>query len=207
MKNENLEKDINAFEYLPKVIPILDILFITWVALNSPQPWVTTPIHISMPIVGLLVLHFFKNKGQFGFYMVGIILSSPIFILNLWGSQTTPTWLAEFAFLAGGLLLAKSLLNRIVVLAVTLSTTIIPLLLNNNPVRFIITIVVAEIAIWFLLERSFKFMAIQQAKIEKQKELVEEKQKEIIDSIHYAKRIQIALLPSEKYIARRLNNK
>ncbi len=35
-----------------------------------------------------------------------------------------------------------------------------------------------------------------------QKEIIEEKQKEIIDSIHYAKRIQTALLTSEKYITR-----
>ncbi|MEO6306066.1 MAG: tetratricopeptide repeat protein [Bacteroidia bacterium] len=40
--------------------------------------------------------------------------------------------------------------------------------------------------------------------ISKQKEIIEEKQKEILDSIHYAKRIQSALLPSEKYIARQL---
>lgn len=37
-----------------------------------------------------------------------------------------------------------------------------------------------------------------------QKDLVEAKQKEIIDSIHYAKRIQQSLLPSEKYIQRNL---
>lgn len=40
--------------------------------------------------------------------------------------------------------------------------------------------------------------------IEMQKELVEEKQKEILDSIHYAKRIQGSLLTSEKYIIRNL---
>jgi len=38
--------------------------------------------------------------------------------------------------------------------------------------------------------------------IEKQKSIVEEKQKEILDSIHYAKRIQGSLLTSEKYIGR-----
>ncbi|HYG53234.1 MAG TPA: hypothetical protein VD905_20180, partial [Flavobacteriales bacterium] len=40
--------------------------------------------------------------------------------------------------------------------------------------------------------------------IAEQKTLVEEKQREILDSIHYAKRIQRALLPSEKYISRNL---
>lgn len=33
-----------------------------------------------------------------------------------------------------------------------------------------------------------------------QKEIIEEKQKEILDSIHYAKRIQRSLLPTEKYL-------
>jgi len=34
--------------------------------------------------------------------------------------------------------------------------------------------------------------------------LVEEHRKELIDSIHYAKRIQTTLLPSDKYIEKHL---
>ena len=34
---------------------------------------------------------------------------------------------------------------------------------------------------------------------------LEEKNKEVMDSIHYAKRIQNALLPNETYIARQLD--
>lgn len=41
--------------------------------------------------------------------------------------------------------------------------------------------------------------------ISQQKHLVEEKQKEILDSIRYAKRIQHSLLPTEKYIDKSLN--
>ena len=40
--------------------------------------------------------------------------------------------------------------------------------------------------------------------ISEQKLIVEEKQKEILDSIHYAKRIQQSLLPTEKYIDKTL---
>lgn len=36
--------------------------------------------------------------------------------------------------------------------------------------------------------------------VEEQKKLVEEKQKEILDSIRYAKRIQMAQIPSEKRV-------
>jgi hypothetical protein len=36
--------------------------------------------------------------------------------------------------------------------------------------------------------------------ISRQKEIVEEKQKEVLDSIRYAKRIQNSLLPTDRYI-------
>lgn len=41
--------------------------------------------------------------------------------------------------------------------------------------------------------------------ITRQKEIIEVKQKEILDSIHYAKRIQTALIASDKYIERNLD--
>jgi len=41
--------------------------------------------------------------------------------------------------------------------------------------------------------------------IEYKNKEIEEKQKEILDSIHYAKRIQTALIPSDKYIEKSLN--
>ncbi|MBP7809844.1 MAG: tetratricopeptide repeat protein [Bacteroidia bacterium] len=44
----------------------------------------------------------------------------------------------------------------------------------------------------------------QKEEVEKQKELVDEKNKEILDSIHYAKRIQQSLLPTQKYMERNL---
>lgn len=46
------------------------------------------------------------------------------------------------------------------------------------------------------------YLSKQRANVEinLQKKVIEEKQKEILDSIHYAKRIQSALLPNEKYI-------
>ena len=58
----------------------------------------------------------------------------------------------------------------------------------------------------------FRVTQKQKVIIEHQKVLVdeafnhlEEKNKEVMDSIHYAKRIQTALLTSEKYIERKLN--
>lgn len=48
-------------------------------------------------------------------------------------------------------------------------------------------------------------LAQQKAMIEEQKLIVEEKQKALLDSIHYAKRIQQAMLPTESFIERVIN--
>ena len=62
-------------------------------------------------------------------------------------------------------------------------------------IGFALMLVVAIVLI-----RSNKQKQKAKLEIEMQKEMVEEKQKEIIDSITYAKRIQNSLLPTEKYI-------
>jgi tetratricopeptide (TPR) repeat protein len=73
---------------------------------------------------------------------------------------------------------------------------------------FIILIAAVAIAISviaLLVYRSLAFTKKQKLMIEHQKYLVEEKQKEILDSIHYAKRIQMALLTNEFYIEKHIN--
>jgi hypothetical protein len=56
----------------------------------------------------------------------------------------------------------------------------------------------------FLLYKRYKLVKSQKILIQQQKELVEEKQKEIVDSITYAKRIQQSLLPNEKVVQKNL---
>ncbi|MGE0562364.1 MAG: tetratricopeptide repeat protein [Flavobacteriales bacterium] len=69
---------------------------------------------------------------------------------------------------------------------------------------FLSSILIAVLAITFLVFRTLKLTRQQKQIIENQKELVEEKQKEILDSIRYAKRIQEALLTSQSYIERNI---
>lgn len=189
------EKEPDIFDYVPKVLPLLDFMFIVWIAFCSPQPWITTPINIGIPVAGLTTIYFFKNKGRLGFYIIGIVTSIPNFALNCWASPTCPTWLNEFAFITGGLLMAQSFSDRIVVFILVLTSTIVPLSINDNTLSYIITVVIAELALFFLIERSMKFMNAQHAVLERQKKVIEEKNKDITDSITYAQRIQQARLP------------
>lgn len=80
----------------------------------------------------------------------------------------------------------------------------------DNRRHFITLVAVSGVGVLLLLLAIviFRSLRMNQKKneiITRQKEIVEEKQKEILDSIHYAKRIQTALLPSERYLERNLN--
>lgn len=61
------------------------------------------------------------------------------------------------------------------------------------------------IGLALFIYRSYRLKKLANSKLHKQKELIEEKQKEILDSIYYASRIQRALITSEKYIHRNLS--
>lgn len=60
---------------------------------------------------------------------------------------------------------------------------------------FVLMLIVAVVSF-----RTFRQKQKANAIISHQKELVEQKQKEILDSIHYARRIQKSLMPTENYI-------
>jgi hypothetical protein len=70
---------------------------------------------------------------------------------------------------------------------------------ENERNYFIVGFVLVAFLASFIL-RGYKQKQKANEIIAAQKHLVDEKQKEILDSIHYAKRIQTALMPSEKYI-------
>jgi len=55
-----------------------------------------------------------------------------------------------------------------------------------------------------ITKKQQEIIQIQKTEVESQKLLVDEKQRELLDSIHYAKRIQNAHLPSEMYVIKNL---
>lgn len=67
-------------------------------------------------------------------------------------------------------------------------------------------IVIASVIVGLILVIFFAAFIFRSLKTtRKQKYIIEEKQKEILDSIYYARRIQKSLLPTEKYIEKKLS--
>ncbi len=69
---------------------------------------------------------------------------------------------------------------------------------------FIVGFALMAVLLFFIF-RSYRQKKKDNIEIRRQKHVIEEKQKEILDSIHYAKRIQRSLLANEKYIHRHIS--
>lgn len=75
------------------------------------------------------------------------------------------------------------------------------LVLREKMIKWIFVCgIVLLVVILFMVFRQLKIKKDAYTEINSQKNIIEEKNKEIIDSIHYAKRIQGALMPTEKSI-------
>ncbi len=59
----------------------------------------------------------------------------------------------------------------------------------------------------YIIQNQNQILELQKKEVETQKDIIEEKQNEILSSIRYAKRIQQSLMPTEKYIDRVINKK
>ncbi len=68
-------------------------------------------------------------------------------------------------------------------------------------------LILCMVAVSVIVFRSYRQKKRSNEKLQRAYNTIEEKQKEILDSIHYAKRIQNSLLPSEKYIVKSLGKR
>lgn len=77
---------------------------------------------------------------------------------------------------------------------------------KHKIILFLVSFVLLLVAVAaIMIFRSLRITRKQKKLIERQKEFVEEKQKEILDSIYYARRIQTALITNEVYIQKTLS--
>jgi len=84
---------------------------------------------------------------------------------------------------------------------------------QNMQIMFFIVAVLLLSVLSFFIFRSYKqkkqsaeIILSQKVEVERQRDLVEEKSKEITDSIHYAKRIQQALLASDTFLKKHISD-
>jgi len=119
-----------------------------------------------------------------GFYMGFIVTTIPALLVFDEIKQSI------FFVLVSLTLLALSIIGtHFIIPLVKVEYTMVLLVIN------LFTVIMATLTIVFIFKKE----------LNESKAKTDEKQKEILDSIHYAKRIQQALLPNDSYIAKSIN--
>ncbi len=191
------------------LLPILGIASFCVVGLvffMSENRYITTLINLCIPLFGLVGLFLSKKYGKPYIYSVFILNSILIFLLILFGGPNCPGWMMYFTLITMSFLFLPSKFYKWGLLALIVVLNTVGLWLIGSPIYEILSISISLLIVGTLLERSFEFLFLQQTKIEKQKKFIEEKQQETEDSIRYAKRLQMALLPSDEKMRHYLLN-
>ncbi len=192
------------------------------------------PIAITFKMTGIIVLNSFfmltsffsfylnyRNKYSLSFY-INCIYGLIYFVFGtvLYGLESNLQFFMLIMCLISIALFENVIILRIFVASAVVSFFIMVIGLKNQTGFMALTdemkkaqglIGVVNLFILFIITILFfsffrRENIIFQKAILKQKAIIEEKQKEILDSINYAKRIQYALLASEELLNKNLNN-
>jgi hypothetical protein len=159
------------------IIFSLTLLFNKLFGLNFARIYISISAPICFGYVNLI------SGTDAGFYMGFIVTTIPSLLLFDTLKQSV------FFIILSLALLALSIIGTVFIEPVAIIKFAMVLHLIN-----LFTVIMATLTVVFIFKKE----------LNESKAKTDEKQKEILDSIRYAKRIQHALLPSEKYVERSL---
>lgn len=193
-------------EFISKILFSLHIVIIIVVTITSDSKLATFLVNLSIPIVGRgLVFFSLKNNVNLN-WLLCLINGALIFTSCYISGKEAPSWLPGITWLCGMFFLFENRFVRIFWLLYGFVLIGIGSYISGKTGYYILGVEVAFVMFSIILDRTFSFLIIQNKKIYKQKNEIEIKQKEILDSIRYAKRIQQSLLPTEKYIDKKFKD-
>ncbi len=189
-------------DFISKILFSLHIIIIIAVTLTSETKLITFFVNLAIPVVGRgLVFVSMKNSINLN-WLLCFINGILIFISCYISGINAPSWLPGITWLCGMFFLFEKRAERIFWLIYGFSLTAIGSYLSGKSFFYIAGFEIGFIMFSIILDRTFSFLVMQNKEIAKQKNEIELKQKEILDSLKYARRIQHSLLPTEKYINR-----
>lgn len=198
LKEQNREQ----LMYLTKIFPVIDLPFLILTVIYS-EHWLLSlcfgPL-ISI-VAGTLLYLSAKYKFQPG-YLIFSVNAVVFFTFVFVSGHQAPTWPLMINMTIGAcFMLNNARLAQIIVGTMSIATAVIFYLMGAT---FLYTCVIGISLVGFtvLFARVYNYIQIQTAKIESKSKELESKNKDITDSINYAKRIQYAVLPLEESIYR-----
>jgi serine phosphatase RsbU (regulator of sigma subunit) len=199
-KSENQKKE--QWDFIFKVFPLVDLPFNILAIYLSDNWLITLIIAIAFPIIASNVLLLSqKHKFEPGYLIFSI--NGLLFLAYIYFSgPNSPAWLNVIVMTVGSSFMFRNPRIGQVIIAVWAFCigALYWYMGASNSYAIMITCIILSFVVLF--SRAFAYMQLQQNRIEEKNKEIESKQKDITDSIQYAKRIQFAVLPNEETIYR-----
>lgn len=188
--------------YITKIFPILDVPFMALSVIYSDN-WIVTLCLV--PFFGLNagISLWLSDKYKFQpGYAIWTLNGTLYFIFQFISGPDAPGWLMLINITIGSCFMVNNVrLAQVIVLVMSIATALEYYLLGAS-MMYSCVIGMSLMAFTVLFGRTYDYIRIQSRNIESKSKELESKNKDITDSINYAKRIQYAVLPLEESIYR-----
>lgn len=202
IKNNNNVKE--QWNFIFKVFPLIDLPF-NILAIYSSNNWlITTALALLIPIVASSILYISEKKNFQPGYLILVINGLLFFPYMYYSGIQSPTWLTLINMTVGSFFMFNN--YKVGQYFMAFLSIITGLFFYNmgSSLEYAFMITFVNLGFIILFNRAYRYMQMQQSKIEEKNKEIESKSKDITDSINYAKRIQYAVLPQEETIYKNL---
>ncbi|MBI3511812.1 MAG: hypothetical protein HY064_14215 [Bacteroidetes bacterium] len=197
--------------FVSAVFPLTSILLIAAVAVTATNKWACIGVWFLFLSIGIGFLKLGIHFDQQRFFKISSALlnSFNLFLICWFAGPNSPGFLIGITFIGANVLSSTHRGDLLVTLVIALGMISWGSYLTGKKPTEIFMILMVLICVIIILFRLLQFTLFQgreilsaNKKIELQKEIIEEKNKELLSSIRYARRIQTSLLPTDRYIGK-----
>ena len=189
------------YNYVSIVLPTVDLFIILTIAITSAHPWITTPLNILFPIMGVSSVKISEKAGnKTSIYIALTLMVINLGVMTYFAGKGAPCWIQALPVVTAIFFLFDSKAVEIAMAIGCVVSLAISNYIIGREVKEIAGIVLIISVFIAIIERSFSYLFKQQKRIESQKEIIENKNTEITDSIRYAQHIQSSIFPTENTI-------
>ena len=187
-------------QLIQKVTPPVILICTLVLGYTSVNPFVTIPAILLAPVVGIGFSKYGAKKEKSMRWYITVINGSLVFLVCSFAGKNSPSFILGFTNLLFVSISFNKPLEKAINFLFSFSVMIGGSLLSEMDLPLIIEGALCLALYAFVLNQVLVFVMKQGKEIQLQKDIIEEKHREVVDSIRYAKRIQNALITSEKSI-------
>jgi hypothetical protein len=191
------EARAEAWRYIFNIFPFVELPFGILSVVLSDHWLFNLCLLPFFPVMAYIILYVSEKKNLQPGYFIGSINGSLFMLYIYMAGPKAPAWpMLVTVSVGASFMFNNPRAGQLMAVILAVATSGLYFYLGAGTM-YSLTIFLTLFAFIIIFARTYDYLQIQQKRLE-------EKQKEILDSIHYAKRIQNSVMTSEKYVAKNL---